>query len=240
MSLLDKISLSHQWIYRAFHPQGQYHIDFELDNESKYLLGGICTGTDEEVKLKDEIENATRHLVFTMSYKELEKESISEALRMVIDPTNKGRIFSFALKRGQERNHLIVTKVRVTKREIPKESLILKELQSNPLKVCTRDDTLPIIITFSLDEKTTQQLKSIEEDFENEKDANIIRQNIQRAFGQWLYENINQLNPGSYTKEAEGVLDDESNYAFSFTVLNFKRVVVNKLRIYQRDPYKFE
>lgn len=224
-----------------FYPQGNYHIDFKLDEESQYYLGGDSSTPEEDAKLKTGLERAACHLVFTIPYTEFEKVEISEVVRMVIDPTNNGRLFSLALKKGTEPNHLIVTKARVTIKEPPEESLIADKLKSTPLRVNTKDDSAPIIITFSLDEKSNEILDGIESSCMDEKEAINIRENIRRAFGQWVYENFSGLILGyTYTEKTEGALSDENEYEFKFTVIDKKRIIVYEAKIYERDPYRFQ
>ena len=242
MSPLNKVLPNSMCLHRMFYPQGNYHIDFELDDESKYLLGSVCSSPLDEIKLKQEIERAASHLVFTMPYTEFEKVlQTSEVMRMINDPTNNDRLFSFSLKKGKENNHLLVTKARVIVKEVPKESLIADKLNATPLKVKTTEDAYPIIITFSIGEKSRTHLDDIESMCENKNEADTIRKNIQRAIGEWVYENIDELSKGNtYERKIEGALDDENEYKFSFTVISFSKIIVDEIKVYERDPYKFQ
>ena len=76
---------------------------------------------------------------------------------------------------------------------------------------------------------------------ENKSEADAIRKNIQRAIGDWVYENIDKLSEGNtYERKIEGVLDDENKYKFSFTVISFNKIIVDEIKVYERDPYKFQ
>ena len=241
MSFLNKISPNGMCLHRMFYPQGNYHIDFELDEESQYFFGNVCSSPTDEVKLKEGIERAAYHLVFTMPYTEFEKVQISEVVGMVIDPTNNDRLFSLSLRKGKENNHLLVTKARVIVKEVPKESLIADKLNATPLKVKTTEDSYPIIITFSISEKSRNHLDDIESMCENKSEADTIRKNIQRAIGEWVYENIDKLGEGNtYERKIEGALDNENEYKFSFTVISFNKIIVDEIKVYERDPYKFQ
>ena len=126
-------------------------------------------------------------------------------------------------------------------KEVPKESLIADKLNATPLKVKTTEDAYPIIITFSISEKSRNHLDDIESMCENKSEADAIRKSIQRAIGDWIYENIDTLSEGNkYERKIEGALDDENKYKFSFTVIGFNKIIVDEIKVYERDPYKFQ
>ena len=242
MSFLNRISPNGMWMYRIFYPQGKYYIDFKLDDESKYLLGDACGSTSDEANLIKGVEGAAYHLVFTIPYTELAKVQISEVMRTVIDPTNNSRLFLLNLRKGEGNNHLLVTKARVILKELPKEGLIVEKLKSNPLKVkIVEEDASPIIIIFSIDEESRAHLDDIESMCENKNEVDTIRKNIQRAIGEWIYENINGVEQGrTYERKVDGALDDEKEYEFLFTIVDYKKIIVNKVKLYERDLYKFQ
>lgn len=241
MSLLKKISPNGMLLHRMYYPQGNYRIDFELDDESHYLLGDVCRDLSDEVNLKIGIERAAYHLVFTMLYKEFEKIQNSEVMNVVADPTNNSRLFSIGLKRGEENNHFVITKAKIIVKELPRKSLIAGRLESSNLKIKRGEDAPSVIIIFSIDEESRSHLDAVEFMCENDNEASAIKNNIRRAIAEWVYENMDDLSQGyTYEKKLLGVLDDEDEYKFLFTVRNLREIIVNKIEVCKRDPYKFE
>ncbi len=236
MLTISKLNLEPLWHSRTGAPQKSYHIHFRLTPRSEYLLTeeARCLNSKEELaSLERGITESVNELFFTMPLDEFKPEKLGALVRTQIDPTDKSRLFGIQFKRGESDDELFVTNVKVLKHADPK-SYIAESLKSLITKVRTHEYTQPIVIRYLLDEKSIRHLLRLENEYDDRSELDTLRNSIQRAIGQWAYDNKNtkMLIPGGqFIVKAEDPLTDDKEYRFAITTVTGKNLIVRQLRV---------
>ena len=116
MQAIRSLNLEQQWIYRCLPPKGQLKFDFSLDEESLERLSRASEnyrGEAEVEGFEKAVKDAAIYTVLTIDGKELKSRQIEPYIRLVIDPTNRSRVFGFQIKTAPDGEKLLITKAQV-------------------------------------------------------------------------------------------------------------------------------
>lgn len=116
MLVVHNLNLKPGWGYRCAPPKGQFKFEFQLDKKSEYFLteaASKCRTELEVQEFEDAVEQSVYKAIFKMDGQELSDKEIPPYIRLVIDPTDKNRLFGFQIKNAPEKDKLIITKLKI-------------------------------------------------------------------------------------------------------------------------------